>query len=1042
MERTDNYFAAGGRHLLLLLLLQFFSLILFAQVRISGRVTSAKGNGVAGASVLVRGTSVGGSTDVDGAYSLNGNLKTGTYTLEVSAIGYKSQTQPLQMVAGETATANIQLQEDALGLEEIVVTGNPTATKRKQLGNYVTSVNANQLSGTGASNPIGALSGKVAGAQISQNTGNPAGGFSVRLRGANSIISSSEPLYIIDGVIVNNNTNNVTDLTISISGSNDFQPGANRLADINPNDIDRVEVLNGASAAAIYGSRASNGVVQIFTKRGQIGAPKITASTSLMSSSLRRKIAFNSHPEKFGIGPVTRTGTGNDQRLTQILLFNRLYTQKVPVTRYDYQDDVFQNAMGTDNYVSVTGGTDKSRYALSGSYFFNQGIARGTDFRRWNAKLRVEQTFNKWLKGSLGVNYINSFGNERPDGNSFYSSANSIFIIDNVYNLNERDANGNLLAVEPVRVNPLSVVEGIKMTNRVNRTIADVQFTATPVKNLTLNLVSGFDTYSQLGQTLIKRYPYPGVSALFFNDGYAGTGTADVFQINTDLTANYQFNINNNVKSVTAVGATFQYDRNNFISAQGRDLSPFVETIAAANNRFDPGTEIRTERSIEGYFLQQSFSYKDLIYLTGAGRIDRSSVFGASERTQFFPKVSGTFVVSELFGTGGLSRRFDLLKLRAAYGESGNLTGLGAYDRFNNMDPVNYLGRQTFVRRTFLGNENARPERQTELEIGLDMAAYNGRVGLTVNWYNKQVKDLLLNRTLAPTQGGTNIIENIGSLTNKGIEVILNLTPVKTKDFNWNLTAIYNRNRNKVSLPVDLIRFSADANRMSSAINGRPLGVFYGTVYARNPDGSILLSTTPRVISGVTFGTGLPYVDRVGKDANGLPIASSALVQREVGDPNPDWSGSLLNELSYKRFSLKFLFEAVQGFDVVNLNRTTHNNVGAGKLAEREIKGEIPRGYVSLLGGFGDERIREDMVEDGSFVKLRELSLSYVLKPKWKGFQGITVTATGRNLLSFDNYKGWDPEVNSGGQSNRIRGDDFGTIPIPRQIIFGISANF
>lgn len=637
---------------------------------------------------------------------------------------------------------------------------------------------------------------------------------------------------------MNNNTNNVTDLTISISGNNDFSPGANRLADINPNDIERIEVLNGASAAAIYGSRASNGVVQIFTKRGQSGAPKVTVSTNLMTSSLRRRIEFNQHPEKFGIGPVTRTGFGNDQRLTQILLFNRLYTQKVPVTRYDYQDDIFRNAIGTDNYASVSGGNDKTRYIFSGSYFNNQGIIRNTDFRRWNAKLRIDQTFNRWLKGSVGINYINSFGNERPDGNSFYSPTNSIFITDNVYNLNERDANGNLLAVEPVRVNPLSVIEGIKMTNQTSRSIADLQLTATPVKNLTLSLVSGFDTYSQLGQTFIGRYPYPGVSALFFNDGYVGTATANVFQINTDITANYQFDISSDVRSSTAAGATFQYDRNNFISAQGRDLSPFIETIRAANNRFDPGSENRTERSIEGYFLQQSFSYKDLVYITGAGRIDRSSIFGTAERTQFFPKVSGTFVLSELFEDKAIARKLSLLKFRAAYGESGNLTGIGPYDRFDNMILPNYLGRPTFARRTLLGNPNVRPERQTEVEIGMDLAAFNGRLGLTVNWYNKRVKDLLLERIIAPSQGGSSIIENVGSLTNKGFEVILNLSPIKSKDFNWNVTAIFNRNRNRVSIPVDLIRFSADPNRMSSAINGRPLGVFYGTVYARRPDGS------------------------------------------------------------------------------------------------------------------------------------------------------------------------------------------------------------
>lgn len=1042
MERTTIGYTVRRKRMLLLFAFQFFSILLWAQVKITGKVTGPDGAGLPDISVQIRNTNFGTITDAAGNYSLTLNLKAGTYQLDFTGVGFKAASQTLQIGSADVTVPSVQLSNDALKLEEIVISGNPTATKRKQLGNYVTSVNANQLSGTGASNPIAALSGKVAGAQISQNNGNPAGGFSVRLRGASTINSSSEPLYIIDGVIVNNNTNNVTDLTISISGNNDFAPGANRLADINPNDIDRIEVLNGASAAAIYGSRASNGVVQIFTKRGQAGAPKINVSTSVMASSLRRRIEFNTWPEKFGNGPVTRTGAGNDQRLTQILLFNRLFTQKVPVTRYDYQDDLFRTAIGTDNYASVSGGNDRTKYIFSGSYFNNQGIARGTDFRRWNAKLRIDQALNKWLKGSVGINYINSFANERPDGNSFYSPANSIFIIDNVYNLKERDANGSLLAVEPVRVNPLSVVEGIEMTNQVSRMISDIQLTATPVKNLTLSLVSGFDTYSQLGQTFIGRYPYPGVSALFFNDGYASSATANVFQINTDITANYQFNVNSNIRSSTAAGATFQYDKNNYLSAQGRDLNPFVETIRAANNRIDPGTEIRSERSIQGYFLQQSFSYKDFFYLTAAGRIDQSSVFGPSEGTQFFPKVSGTFVLSEFFDGNGFSKNIDLLKLRAAYGESGNLTGIGPFDRLSVYNIPNYLGRSTFTRRGLLGNPNVRPERQTEVELGIDLAAAKGRVGLTVNWYNKKVKDLLLERIIAPTQGGTSIVENVGSLTNKGFEVILNLTPVKNKDFNWNVTAIFNRNRNTVSIPVNLIRFSADANRMSSAINGRPLGVFYGTVYARRADGSILLSTSPRVIGAVTLPAGLPYVDRVSKDANGFPIGSSDLVQREVGDPNPDWTGSLLNELSYKRLSFKFLFEAVQGFDVVNLNRTTHNNVGAGKLAEREIKGELPRGYVSILGGFGDERIREDMVEDGSFVKLREVSLSYLLKPKWKGFQGVTLSLTGRNLLSFDNYKGWDPEVNSGGQSNRIRGDDFGTIPVARMIIFGVNANF
>jgi TonB-linked SusC/RagA family outer membrane protein len=1026
-------------------LLPFILLCAFvqAQVRISGKVTGRNNTAASNVSVVVKGTNYGTSSDAEGNYLLTADLKPGKYILEFTGIGFKTKELPLQINSASSYTADVVLDDDALGLDEVVVTGNPTSTKKKQLGNYITSVSAKQISGTGASNPIAALSGKVAGAQISQNNGNPAGGFSVRLRGASTINSSSEPLYIIDGVIVNNATNNVTDLTISISGNNDFAPGTNRLADINPNDIERIEVVNGAAAAAIYGSRANNGVVQIFTKRGQTGAPKVTFSSTFLVSSLRKKIEVNTHPEKFANGPVTRTGVGNDQRLTQIFLFNRLFPNKIPVQRFDYQDDMFQTALGTDNYVSVTGGTEKTKYAFSGSYFKNEGIARGTDFRRYNTKLRIDQTVFKWLKASIGANYVNSTANERPDGNSFYSPANSIFIIDNVYNLNERDANGELLAVEPVRVNPLSVVEGIKMKNEVNRTISDIQLTATPFKDLTISFVSGFDTYSQTGQTFIRRYPYPGVSALFFNDGYASAASANVFQINTDLNINYQYGVTKGLRATTAAGGTVQYDKSTFFSAEGRDLTPFIETLLAANNRFNPGREIRSERSIQGAFVQQSFNYKEYLYFTAAGRVDQSSVFGESESTQFYPKVSGSFIISELLTNSKWANNFNLIKVRAAYGESGNLTGIGAYDRFFNMDPVNYIGRSTFLRRTSLGNPFIKPERQKELEVGLDIAALNNRLSFTVNVYNKKVEDLLLERIIAPTQGGSTLYDNVGSLTNKGFELILQGSPVQTKNFSWNVTAIFNRNRNRVSIPVDLIRFSADPNRMSSAVNGQPLGVFYGTVYLRDAQGNIVLSTQPRNLpGGVVIGPGVPYVDRVTKDANGIPLASSALVQRIVGDPNPDWTGSLLNEITYKNLSFRFLFEAVQGFDVVNLNRTTFNNVGAGKLAEKEIKGELPRGYVSILGGFGDERIREDMVEDGSFVKLREIALTYTIRTQNKIFKSITLSAIGRNLISFDNYQGWDPEVNSAGQSNRIRGDDFGTIPIPRSFSFGVTASF
>ncbi len=1024
----------------LVLFLIALPLVMLAQTNtIRGKVTDATtGLPIPGVNVIIKGSKEGSITDTDGRYVLNVDLPA---TLVFSFIGYERRELEVQ----SDETVDVALRESATSLDEVVVTGTGVATEKKQLGNFLTSVKAADLTSGAANNPLAALQGKVAGAQISQNNGNPAGGFSVRLRGASTISGSSEPLYIIDGVLVNNNTNNVTDLSISISGNNDFAPGTNRLADINPNDIERIEIINGAAAAAIYGSRANNGVVQIFTKRGVSGKPQVTFSTSVLVSELRKKIPVNQHPERFGNSfnrfPVTSAEI-NDQRLTTILLFNRLFPNKVPVSRYDYQDDIFQTAIGTDNYLSISGGTDKTTYLFSGSYYKNEGIVRGTDFTRYNGKLRLDQKINDWFKASIGLNYIRSQANERPDGNSFYSPINSVLITDNVYDLNERDAFGNLQAAEPVRLNPLSVVEGIDMTNTVDRLIGDIQLLATPLKGLSINYTLGLDTYAQVGETFIDRYPYPNVSAAFFNDGYASFANQNVLQMNNDLVLSYERDLFAGLKSTTVLGGTVQYDESKFSQIQGRDMITGVRNINGARNLFTPATVFTSQRSIMGTFLQQTFNFKDYLFVSLAGRVDASSVFGVSNRTQFYPKASVNFVISEFFKDGLVGSTFDLLKLRFAYGESGNLTNLGPYSRFSNFNPTAYTGNtRPFVRSQTQGNPDVGPERQREIEVGLDFTVLNGRLGAEINVYDKTVDDLLLDLLLAPSTGSANINTNIGQLTNRGFEVVLKGTPVRNSNLTWNVTTIFSRNRNQVNLPdnLSLIRFSADANRMSSAIDGRPLGVFYGTVYARNADGSIYLTTAPRIISTATFAAGTPAVDRANRDASGLP--TGALVQREIGDPNPDWTGSFLSDLSFRRFNFRFLLDAVQGFDVNNLNWTTFNNVGAGPLAEKELRGELPRGTVSIIGGFGDERIREEMVEDGSFVKLREVSLGYTftgLKP----FTSISLNLIGRNLISWDNYRGWDPEVNSAGQSNRIRGDDFGTVPIPRSYQFSITAKF
>lgn len=794
--------------------------------------------------------------------------------------------------------------------------------------------------------------------------------------------------------------------------------------------------MNGAAAAAIYGSRANAGVVQIFTKKGKSGAPSVSFSTSFTNSSLRKKLAVNQAPTKFG-GPTDGPGA-----FTQDIL-SPAVTTTTPVTRYDYQDYIFRNANGTDNNISISGGTDKTKYYLSGSYFYNQGIVRNTDFQRYSFRSNIEQVLNKWATMNLGLNYVNSTANEKPDGNSFFSPMNSVTIIGNFHNIWQRDALGNIQAVgERGRANPVSVIEDIKQRQTTNRLIANMGLKLRPITGLTVDYTMGIDNYAQNGTTYIPPFAY-NVSTAFFGggpsldptqNGYASTGNNSFFAINHDLNATYSKNITNNINSVTQVGFSQQYEKNNYSLLQGRGLAPFVQTVNGASTILG-GVDERSEISISGAYVQQNFKYRNQFFITGAMRVDGSSVFGKNQRNQTYYKASGSYVISgtDFWAKSSVSKWWDLFKVRLAYGESGNLTGIGAYSRFNTYSSSSYLGRTALNSSGTLANENVKPERQQEVELGFDLSFLNNRLGLTVNIYNKKVKDLLINRFIAPTSGFGSLLDNFGSLENKGYEIVLTGTPVAKRDLNWNITGIFNHNRNKaVRIGQALTLLSTNAGAPVAIIEGQPVGVFYGTFFARNADGTELKNAggIPQTERGVQ-NSALSYT--TGRTA-GLP--SGAVLRKVIGDPNPDYTASLVNEVTYKKLSLRVQIDAVQGVDVFNADFRTRQGVGNGTVAEQEHRGVLPRGYVS-----GIYAIEEWRVDNGSYTKLRELSLSYNFG-KIKGFSDLSISLSGRNLISWDNYKGYDPEVNAGGQSTILRGIDFGAVPIPRTFSFGIQAKF
>ncbi|MBL7709841.1 MAG: SusC/RagA family TonB-linked outer membrane protein [Chitinophagaceae bacterium] len=1011
-----------------LLFLQLAALLVTAQIRVTGKVTDAAGKGIPSISVIVRNTTIGTVTDAIGNYDLSATLKPGTYVLDFTGVGFKSAEQALEIGTAAAYTIDAKLSEDALKMDEVVVIGSSLKQSRKQLGNTVNSVSAKQLANTGSGNLTAALQGKVPGAQISQTSGDPSGGISIRMRGTSTIKGSSEPLYVIDGVIVSNATTNVTNLNVPAGASAEI--GTNRLADINPNDIEKIDVIPGASASAIYGSRASNGVVLITTKTGKAGQVKIDFSTSLITNALRKKVYITTYGKQFGyaalrLGNISNAGgppTYNGATITytrpdgQVRI---LATDLVDVTRYDYQDEIFQKGLGTDNYISLSGGSEKTKYYFSGGFYKNEGIIKGTDFKRFNFKTRIEQTINKYITIIGGIGYTNSFSNEKPNGNVFWSPINSINITNNLYDITQRDAAGNLKGVEPTRVNPLSVIEDMSLTQSVSRTISDIQVKIKPAKGLSIDYILGIDNFSQEGNNLIERYPYISAQEGL---GYVSSALVNTFLINNDVNISYQTKFKT-ISSLTTVGFNHQYQKITGLFNEGRDLLNGITSINGAAVRLDPRYTY-DQRQIFGGFVQQTFGYKNIFYLTAAGRIDGSTSFPQDTRTYFYPKLSGSWSISDMeFWKKSENNWFTSARVRASWGLAGNLSGIGSYDRFSTYLSGSINGIATYNVNTSLGNEFVEPERSSELEFGTDLSFLNNKLGLVFTVYNKKIVDnsLLVDRVLAPSSGGSTRVENVGNLTNKGWELGITANPVSGKNFNWSLFASINKNENLVtaSSQVSPVALANNGGSPSVILAGQPLGVFYGNYFERDAAGNLLL------------------------DAGGRPIAAvnnptqKVLLRKALGDPNPDWVVSFSNSLEYKKISFGFLLDGALGQQVFNADRRTRQGVGIGDYAEKEAKGLLPRGYI-----FSIYNTEEWRVESGSYVKLREISLAYQLPSFAKFIKSSSISLVGRNLVSWDTYDGYDPETNAGGNSAVLRGIDFGNVPIPKTFQLTFRASF
>ncbi len=978
----------------------------FAQIAVSGTVTDSHGEVLPGVEIIVVGTQNGTVTDFDGHYTIKANKGD---KIKASYIGMTSQTKT---VTGPRL--DFVLKDDALGLDEVVVTAQSGIVTKKQLGSVIHSVKMSEVGNRPVTNAAEALQGIIPGAQIMRNNGAAAPSISIRLRGPSTILGSSEPLIMIDGVIINNQER----AGVGTGGSSD------PLSDIDMSDIDHIEILKGPAASAMYGSLASNGIIQIFTKKPKNGQPKITVTSGFNINKIRKYKPYNKVLLKW-------------QNNGGVL-------EPVPIDkRYDYQSYIFRTGFGASTNVNVSGGTDYTTYSIGGSYLSNEGIVRNSNYERKNLNLKLDQKINDKLRFNVSVLFSNNDTKEIPYGLGYHNPLSSILFLDNSKEL----VNGD--AYNPVgwMGNPYESIDIIDAKLKVNRIIPSFNIHYNPFENLNIDYVFGYDHASENSKYFIPQGSVnePHGILQFTENAYEN--------YNSHIRANYNYNITDGIKASTGAGYQYMYDKKKYNIQSKKNLSVFPNLQNMDGSNDIKATSALYEYAIWGTWVQQHFNFYDKFHLTLGGRWDQASTFG-NDVQKFYPKVSGALILSDFdFWKNNLGKIFNSFKLRGAWGEAGNMSVLTSSSYINVkegslLSPSSYLGQTAYILSSIDGNKKIRPEVTKELEFGFDASLLDGRLGIEFTKYHQNVYDLVLAKAMALSSGYVKKVENVGTLTNDGIEVTLSGVPVKTKTFTWNSSINFSTNKNVVSdIEGGYISLNVFGNDNAILANGYPMTTFYGTFYATDENGNWVLDANgnPQRAKGIMIdedGDGFPESYEQQFDSNGQPTGN--ILKKVLGKTSPDYIVSFNNTFKYKNFDLNVNVEAVQGYNVLDWDKRMAYSLSLSSLSlftGWEFAGEELE--YNKRGYYGNRfRIYESFVEDGSFVKLRNVSLSYNWKKPVKGIDNMRFTVSGSNLISWDSYWGYDPEVNAWGKSNVVRAEDFANIPIPRVYSFGFQLKF
>lgn len=996
---------------------------------------------IIGASINIKGTTHGVVTDSEGKFYFQTGQKL-PYILIVSYIGYKKAE-----VIVEKNPVIIHLKEERQELDELVVVGYGTQ-KRKDITGSVASVPKANLSQV-TSSADNLLRGAVAGVVVTQSSGRPGASSSVRIRGGNSITAGNEPLYVVDGILIYNDNAN-SSAGVSFAGAS-----INVLSTINPSDIESIEVLKDASATAIYGSRGANGVVIITTKKGTKGQDNISYQGYFGFQNISKKINLMNASQWASLRNDIQTSIGQTPSFSdaQIEAFKTS-------GGYDWQSAAFRTAAPVQNHqLSFSGGDERSRYAISAGYFDQEGIVLGSDFKRISLRANYEKNYSQNFKFGVNANYSNStangFGNNSSGGRQPNPIVSALLIApvvpiknaDGSYNVTQ---NPYATSVNGYIPNPINDLANTINETKINRILTSLFGEYKITKKLIAKVAVSGDVIN----TKQNYYAPANTSNGAGTKGLASVGDRLVSSVLNENTLNYNTNFGENHKFSALGGYTLQYTQGEIVNA---GANTFVNDTNSYNALQD-GVPVKPyseayESVLKSWLTRVNYSYKGKYNFTLSARADGSSRFGSESLWGYFPSAGFSWNITDEEFADNIKGVTEA-KLRLTAGTTGNQE-IGNYLSLASMGSVNYSfggTLQTGLAPARLANPDLKWEKTDQYNVGLDLSLLDRKVNFVFDVYYKKTKDLLINVPVPLTSGYATVLQNIGGVENKGIEIGLTTENLKTENFSWNSNLVFSANKNKV------VGIGNGVNQFFPIVPngtllqqqpvivkvGLPLGTFWG--YKTNGifQTQEEINTLPKINSLANTKVG----DRKYVDTNGDGVIT-ALDKGNLGSSQPKFVGSFSNTVSYNDFDLNFSFQGSYGGKIFNalnqqLEISTLGTNAASTLEDRwtatNPSNEIPRASSSPLG-----IVSERYVEDASFLRLKLITLGYTLPKsvsKKLGVKSVKFYVSAENLITWTKYTGYDPEVSSYEQNNLYPGIDFGSYPNSKTFISGVNVTF